>query len=127
MHSLDTQALVGHDVEGRVLGGRCVLCSPDEAVGAVEDRVTSVGVGRAQREASSVCVRGRRGMKPFAGRTSHCGWGKSLWDPRNLLGVRPEIPRRVGLMVRVRWGLQGKEDPIMGQRGPTGITCPGGC
>lgn len=45
-HSLNAQALMGHDAEGRVLGDhRCVLCSPDEAVGAVEDRATSVGGG----------------------------------------------------------------------------------
>lgn len=46
MHSLDAQALVGQDVEGRVLGGRCVPRGPDEAVGPVRDRGTSVGAGR---------------------------------------------------------------------------------
>lgn len=69
-NSLDSQALVGHDVEGRVLGGRCVLCSPDEAVGAVEDRVTSVGEERAQREVSSEW--GGVGNEAFG------GWGFTL-------------------------------------------------
>lgn len=45
MHSLDAQTLVGHDVEGRVLCGRCVLGGPDEAVSSVQDHVTSVGCG----------------------------------------------------------------------------------
>lgn len=41
MHSLDAQTLVGHDVEGWVLGGRCVLGGPDEALSPAQDRVTS--------------------------------------------------------------------------------------
>lgn len=60
MHSLDAQTLVGHDVEGRVLGGCCVLGGPDEAVSPVQDRVTSVG--------------GRRGGSTAAGAEGR-GWG----------------------------------------------------
>lgn len=51
--SLDAQALMGHDVKGRVLGGRCVLGGPDEAVSPVQDRVTLVGEGGGERGAPS--------------------------------------------------------------------------
>ena len=36
---------MGHDVEGQVLGGRCVLRGPDEAASPAQAGVTSVGVG----------------------------------------------------------------------------------
>lgn len=82
MHSLDAQTLVGHDVEGRVLGGRCVLGGPDEAVSPVQDHVTSVGGRRGgttaagaergpqyepQREGAGGAL-GGRGLAAWAGR-----------------------------------------------------------
>lgn len=97
VHLLDAQALVGQNVEGRIVGGRCVLGGPDEAVGAVEDHCklsrgprTSVRVGpwlQTDAEGGQQCEQEGPGWKPLVNRATVCGTlGALLW-------VGPEILR----------------------------------
>lgn len=63
------------------------------------------------------------GLKPLVSWASHCGWGKSLWDLRNMLWVGLTERVRCGCEVRGVW--LGRKTPLWASQVPQGLLVQG--